>query len=90
MVFGHSRHQKLGTYAGNEIDVAIVLPYAALPSNEIMFCQHNKWLAPRCMVEVGINNVLGMFRTDTPYLSTDPKILAARNARQIPSFLASK
>jgi hypothetical protein len=29
-------HQKLGTYAGNEIDEALVLPYAALPAENVL------------------------------------------------------
>jgi len=34
-------HQKLGTYAGNEIDEALVLPYDALGDTEKAFCTTN-------------------------------------------------
>jgi CxxC motif-containing protein (DUF1111 family) len=72
-------HQKLGTYVGNEIDEALILPYEALGPNEIAYCENAKpKLTPeQCMVEIGVNNVLGMLRTDTLYDPTDPKIIAA-------------
>lgn len=71
-------HQKLGTFAGNEIDEALVLPYAALGANEQVFCAANKLSQPACMIEAGINNILGILRTDTPYNPTDSKIKAAQ------------
>jgi CxxC motif-containing protein (DUF1111 family) len=70
-------HQKLGTYAGNEIDEALVLPYEALGENEKTFCTSHNITQEECMLEAGINNILGVLRTDTPYRSQDPKIQAA-------------
>jgi CxxC motif-containing protein (DUF1111 family) len=70
-------HQKLGTFAGNEIDEALVLPYDALGDTEKAFCTNNKLTPQDCMIEAGINNILGISRTDTPYDPTDPKITAA-------------
>jgi len=71
-------HQKLGTFAGNEIDVALVLPYDALPGKEMDFCTSNYISKPDCMLEFGINNVLGMLRTDTLYATqNNPKITTA-------------
>ena len=40
-------HQKLGTFAGNEIDEALVLPYDALGDNEKAFCTSNSSQAGR-------------------------------------------
>src|SRR4029079_19576325 len=62
--------QKLGTYRGNEIDVALVLPYEALeqlPDDVTKYCRDNHLTKEACMLEVGITNVLGILRTDTPY-----------------------
>src|SRR5580704_16921122 len=70
-------HQKLGTFAGNEIDEALVLPYEALGANEIKFCTNNKLLPEDCMIETGINSILGTYRTDTPYDQTADKIKTA-------------
>lgn len=67
-------HQKLGTYAGNEIDEVLVLPYAALPVAERLLCTSNRWTQQQCMLELGVNNILGMKRTDTPYSPEDPRI----------------
>jgi CxxC motif-containing protein (DUF1111 family) len=72
-------HQKLGTYAGNEIDEAIVMPYGALGDDEKALCTSRGYSQERCMIEVGINNVLGMLRTDTPY---DPQSQAIRDASE--------
>ena len=36
-------HQKLGTYAGNEIDEALILPYDAIPDQEKAFCTKKIW-----------------------------------------------
>ncbi len=64
--------QKLGTYRGNEIDAALVLPYEALPDDAKKYCMDNKLTtAEACMLEVGIANVLGVLRTDTPYNPQD-------------------
>jgi CxxC motif-containing protein (DUF1111 family) len=60
-------HQKLGTYAGNEINVPIVLPYDALEQNEKDYCRTHNLGEPACMLEVGIVNILGAHRTDTLY-----------------------
>jgi hypothetical protein len=70
-------HQKLGTFAGNEIDEALVLPYEALGDPEKAFCTSNQLTPQECMIETGINNVLGIYRTDTLYDQTDTKIMAA-------------
>lgn len=74
-------HQKLGTYAGNEIDEALVLPYDALGDAEKALCSTRQWGQEACMLEVGVNNILGMRRTDTPYAAQDPKIQAARECQ---------
>ncbi|HKT79737.1 MAG TPA: di-heme oxidoredictase family protein [Vicinamibacterales bacterium] len=68
-------HQKLGTFAGNQIDAPIILPYEALGTNEIEYCNAQALSPEDCMLEVGIRNILGMYRTDTPY--TDLKAPAA-------------
>ena len=63
-------HQKLGTYAGNQIDEPIILPYKALPQTDIDFCNANGMPEAKraeCMIEVGVLNILGMYRIDTPY-----------------------
>ena len=70
-------HQKLGTYAGNEIDEALVLPYEALGENEKAYCTGHNITQEECMLETGINNILGVFRIDTPYDPQDSKIKAA-------------
>lgn len=70
-------HQKLGTFAGNEIDEALVLPYDALGEAEKAFCTAHHLKQEDCMLELGVNNILGMLRTDTPYAAQDPKIKAA-------------
>ncbi len=74
-------HQKLGTYAGNEIDEALVLPYEALGDQEKAFCTSHQLTPEHCMLEIGINNILGAFRTDTPYDPQDPKIKAAKECQ---------
>jgi hypothetical protein len=65
-------HQKLGTQGGNEIDEALVLPYEALGDNEKAFCKNPTDPAQQadCMIEIGVNNILGIYRIDTPY---DPR-----------------
>ena len=49
--------QKLGTYRGNEIDEAIVLPYDALGQPEKDLCGNPTDLAKQaaCMIEMGVN-----------------------------------
>jgi hypothetical protein len=74
-------HQKLGTFAGNEIDEALVLPYEALGDPEKSFCTTNGLSQEDCMIELGINNILGMLRTDTPYSPQDPRIKAANECQ---------
>jgi hypothetical protein len=58
-------HQKLGTFAGNEIDEALVLPFEPLGEQERKFCTDHKLTQEDCMLELGINNVLGTLRTDS-------------------------
>jgi hypothetical protein len=74
-------HQKLGTFAGNEIDEALVLPYGALGAQEQAFCTSNMLTQEDCMIETGINNILGTLRTDTLYNPLDPKIKAAKECQ---------
>ena len=74
-------HQKLGTFAGNEIDEALVLPYDALGAQEKAFCASHSFKQEDCMLELGINNILGILRTDTPYDPQDPKIKAAKECQ---------
>lgn len=78
-------HQKLGTYAGNEIDVPIILPYDALPQAEKDFCTRHNLSEPACMLEVGINNVLGVYRTDTLYDPADDRIKNAAECSKDPT-----
>jgi hypothetical protein len=61
--------QKLGTYRGDEIDEALVLPYEALGDSEKAFCKNPSELPKQaaCMIEIGVNNILGVYRTDTFY-----------------------
>src|SRR5262245_41627271 len=51
-------HQKLGTYAGNEIDEALVLPYDALSAGDRAYCGQQfpdvETQKSRCMIELGI------------------------------------
>ena len=78
--------QKLGTYRGDEFDEALVLPYDALPSQNQAYCnnQSPKLSQERCMIETGINSVLGILRTDTLYNPADPLITAATRCQ--PNF----
>ncbi len=59
-------HQKLGTFAGNELDEAIVLPYGALPPENQRWCG-GLYNEARCMIETGINSIVTIDRTDTLY-----------------------
>lgn len=72
-------HQKLGTYAGNEIDVPLVLPYEALASAEKTFCSGRNLGEEDCMIETGVLNILGYHRIDTLYDPDDERI---RNAAE--------
>lgn len=74
-------HQKLGTYAGNQIDQAIIMPYLALPKADRDFCDTHHMSKPDCMIEVGVSNVLGMRRTDTLYDPANPKITSATDCK---------
>src|SRR5689334_20900939 len=74
-------HQKLGTFAGNEIDEALVLPYEALGEKERAACTSRKLTPSACMIEYGINNILGTLRTDTLYSPHDARSRAARECR---------
>ena len=65
-------HQKLGTYAGNQIDEAIIMPYEALPQADKDFCTKKKLSPSDCMIEVGVSNILGMQRVDQPYDFKNP------------------
>jgi CxxC motif-containing protein (DUF1111 family) len=68
-------HQKLGTYAGNELVEAMILPYEALTPEGKQYCKDKGFTSePACMLEVGVINVLGIKRTDTPYDPNDTKI----------------
>jgi hypothetical protein len=78
--------QKLGTYRGNEIDEAYMLPYGALPPQNQTYCnnQNPKLSQARCMIETGINSIVGIQRSDTLYKSDNPLILAATRCQ--PNF----
>src|SRR5437667_4537788 len=87
MVFGHSLASKArGTFAGNEIDEALVLPYEALGEKEKSFCTSHKLTQEDCMLEFGINNVLGTLRTDTPYNPSQAKIKNAGECQRDPAL----
>jgi CxxC motif-containing protein (DUF1111 family) len=60
-------NQKLGTYTGNQLDEAIMMPYGALPAADRDFCTSKKLSPADCMIEVGVSNILGMQRVDTRY-----------------------
>ncbi len=70
-------HQKLGTFAGNEIDAALVLPYEALPDAEKQYCAKAGLSNEDCMIETGVNNVLGIHRIETLYDPADSRIANA-------------
>src|SRR5262249_6890573 len=71
--------QKLGTYRGNEIDEALILPYDALGQPEKNFCGNPTELPKQaaCMIEMGVNSVFSTYRIDTPYSTLDNKIQTA-------------
>ena len=71
-------HQKLGTYAGNQIDVPLIFPYDALGVPATTWCTDKGLKRADCMIEIGVTNILGMLRTDTPYASDDTRIMAAK------------
>lgn len=64
-------HQKLGTYAGNEILVPLIFPYEVLPAAELAYCASRKLSPEDCMIEVGVGNILGYHRIDTLYETGD-------------------
>jgi CxxC motif-containing protein (DUF1111 family) len=82
--------QKLGTYRGNEIDEAFMLPFGALPPQNVAYCTNSMgpqpqpptgvagqtWAA-RCMIETGVNSIVGIYRTDTVYDATKQPIMGA-------------
>ncbi len=78
-------HQKLGTFAGNQIDQALVAPYPILGQKERDLCADpalnlskvKEIFEAQCMIEVGVTNILGTLRTDTPYDPADTKITGA-------------
>ena len=73
--------QKLGTYQGNKIDVAIVLPYDVLRPNAKTACSTAKPVPlteEQCMIEIGVTNIVGTFRSDTKYDPNDPRIKDAK------------
>ena len=78
-------HQKLGTADGNEIDTAIVLPYAALGIARQVYCRAKNLSQAACMIETEIVNILGALRTDTPY---DPQDETIKNAPECQAGLA--
>ena len=58
-----------------------MLPYDALGEKEKAFCDRHNVSQEDCMLELGINNVLGMRRTDTLYHPQDPRIESARECQ---------
>ncbi|HEX7917321.1 di-heme oxidoredictase family protein [Rudaea sp.] len=60
-------HQKLGTFAGNQIDEPLIMPYAALPQGNKDYCTKKNLSDAACMIETGVTNILGMQRIDTEY-----------------------
>ena len=74
-------HQKLGTFAGNGIDVVLVLPYDALGDASKKYCKEKGHTDEECMLLLGINNILGTLRTDTPYVQLDPLITKAAECK---------
>ena len=74
-------HQKLGTFAGNGINVVLVLPYDALGDDSKKYCKEKGHTDEECMLLLGINNVLGTLRTDTPYVQLDPRIAKAAECK---------
>jgi len=78
-------HQKLGSYAANEIMVPLVFPYEVLKLDPGVkaYCDapggnpKNKLSEEDCMIEAGVANILGYHRVDTLYDPDAPKIKAA-------------
>src|SRR5690242_11844982 len=52
-------HQKLGTYAANEIVTPMIFPYEVLPSEAITYCNGLGMTQEDCMIETGVANILG-------------------------------
>jgi Di-haem oxidoreductase, putative peroxidase len=78
--------QKLGTYRGNEIDEPIVLPYGALPKANTDWCTSNNLQQSDCMIETGINSIVGVDRTDTLYDWTNAAITGATRCPSSASY----
>jgi len=74
-------HQKLGTYAGNEIDVPIILPFEVLPQAEKDYCSSRSLSEEDCMIETGVANILGYHRIDTLYSTGDARIQKAAECK---------
>ena len=74
-------HQKLGTFAGNTIDQVFVLPHSALKKVQKNLCMTLGLKDSECMLKVGVNNVLGVRRTDTLFDTSDPRIKAAEECQ---------
>jgi CxxC motif-containing protein (DUF1111 family) len=76
-------HQKLGTYAANEIVVPLIFPYEVLPQAEIDFCSNRTppLTEEDCMIETGVANILGYHRFDTLYDPSDERIANAAECK---------
>jgi hypothetical protein len=78
--------QKLGTYTGNEINEALVLPFNALSGKNTSYCGTLPKVPgvdpkARCMIETGINSILNIVRTETLYNPNDSTIAAATRCK---------
>ena len=69
-------NQKLGTFRGNQIDQALVLPYEALGAEAKKTCTNLGLSEEQCMIEIGVASILGTLRTDTAYDPQDKAIKA--------------
>jgi CxxC motif-containing protein (DUF1111 family) len=70
-------HQKLGTYAANEIVTPMIFPYEVLPSEAVTYCNGLNMSQEDCMIETGVANILGYHRFDTFYDPDNDKIMNA-------------
>lgn len=70
-------HQKLGSYAANEIMAPLVFPFEVLPADTIAYCNGLNMTQEDCMIEAGVVNVLGYHRFDTLYSTGDERIKKA-------------
>ncbi len=69
--------QKLGTFAGNNILQALILPFEVIGENERKLCASLGLTEEPCMIEIGVTNILGTLRTDTLYDPLADKIKSA-------------